>query len=214
HERGEDVFVNIGYYTGIFKQETIQRLAAHLNRVIKTVVKEPYVKLKDIEIIPGAEKNRLLYEWNNTAADFPADITIPQIFEEQPKKRPDCIAVAGMALDDPGEAPINGYSREGARVSDSRPQTTHLTYNELNKKANRLAHLLMEKGIQPGTIVGVMAERSIEIMIAILGILKAGAGYLPVDPAYPEERIKYMLADSGAQVLLTDSIDTPHLSSF
>jgi amino acid adenylation domain-containing protein len=122
----------------------------------------------------------LLYEFNDTKAGYPKEKTIHQLLEEQAVRAGDRIAVISMAH-----------------------ATQHLAYRELNIKSNRLASRLMEKGVQPETIVGLMVERSLKMITGILGILKAGGAYLPIDPGYPEERIRYLLTDSQAKVLVT-----------
>ncbi|MCP5046012.1 MAG: amino acid adenylation domain-containing protein, partial [bacterium] len=177
-EREDSVSVTIEYYTGIFHKETIQRLATHLKTLITTVNQNPFQYLKDIEIISGAEKRELLHEFNDTLEAFPSDKTIPQLVQEQVERTPENVAL------------IMGNAS--------------ITYMELNRQANRLAGEFIKKGVQTGSIVGIMLERSIELMIGILGILKAGGAYLPIDPDYPKERIDFMLRDSGAGILLLD----------
>src|SRR5690606_10754061 len=112
---------------------------------------------------------KLLYEFNDTYTDYPRDKTIQQLFEEQVEKTPDNIAVV---------------------FEDKK-----LTYSELNEKANSLARVLRDNGVKADSIVGIMVERSIEMIVGIMAVLKAGGAYLPIDPLYPAERIKYMLAD-------------------
>nr|WP_325050189.1 AMP-binding protein [Cohnella faecalis] len=123
------------------------------------------------------EKRQLLHEFNDTKASYPADQTIHGLFEEQVKKTPDHTAVV--------------------------LESESLTYAELNGRANQLARVLRGKGVGADRIVGILAERSLEMIVGILGILKAGGAYLPIDPDYPAERIGYMLEDSGADILLT-----------
>ncbi|MBS4162636.1 AMP-binding protein, partial [Klebsiella pneumoniae] len=118
----------------------------------------------------------ILYDFNDTAADYPKDSTIHQLFEEQAKRTPEQIAVV--------------FEEE------------KLTYRALNERSNQLAGLLRELGVTPNKIVGVMAERSAEMIIGIMAVLKSGGAYLPIDPEYPEDRIKYMLEDSGIDILL------------
>jgi amino acid adenylation domain-containing protein len=183
YERGEDIHVAIEYYTGIFKIETIQRLAVHFQHVIKAAAKDPSIRLRDIEIIPEEEKQQVLYEFNNTAGEFPTGKTIQQLFEEKAAGTPEKIAAVG----------------KGERAGE----TTQLTYRKLNRESGQLARLLREKGAKPGIIVAIMMERSIEMIIGIMGILKAGSAYLPVDGNYPQKRIEYMLADSGAGILVS-----------
>jgi amino acid adenylation domain-containing protein len=176
-ESGDDVFIDIEYYTGIFKTETIGRLANHLKNIIKTVVDKPGIKISNIEIIAVEEKKKILYEFNDTATDYPADKTIHELFEEQTKRTPDHIAVNGSLQ-------------------------SHITFLLLNELSDQFAHLLIEKGVLVDDIIGIMIKRSIEMIIAILGVLKAGGAYLPIDSEYPGERVDYILKDSNAKIFL------------
>jgi len=133
--------------------------------------------MKEIKGLSEAEKKRLLVDFNATHAEYPKDKTIHQLFEEQVKHTPDKKALV--------------YKEQS------------LTYQELNAKANRLANLLKEKGVGPDTIVGILVGRSLEMIIGTLAILKAGGAYMPIDPGYPDDRIAYMLEDSGAKILLS-----------
>ena len=128
-------------------------------------------------ILTEAERRQLLFEWNNTEADYPKDKCIHELFEEQAKQTPDA----------------TGVNFEGQR----------LTYRELNTKANQLAHHLQRLGVGPGRLVGICLERSLEMVIGLLGILKAGGAYVPLDPSYPRERLAFMLEDAEISVLLT-----------
>jgi amino acid adenylation domain-containing protein len=195
HEIGDDILVSIEYYTGIFKEETIRRLAAHFERVVKTVIHDPLIKLRNIEIIPVEEKEEILFAFNDTAGDYPRDKRIHQLFTGQVEKNPDQIALVGGKEE--------GW--KGRRVEGG----GHLTFKELDERANQLAHLLREKGVGADAIVGIMVERSIELIIGLLGILKAGGAYLPIDPGYPAERVSYMLSDSMVQVLIIDNSSRP-----
>ncbi|MCP5054839.1 MAG: AMP-binding protein, partial [bacterium] len=178
YQTGDHTQVTIEYYAAIFKPVTIQRLASHFQNVIKAVTHDPSVTLDNIEIITADEKKKVLDEFNDTTRQYPEDKTIHRLFEEQVERTPDRVAVT-----------INRKA---------------LTYTQLNKKSTQLAFHLMEKGVQPGTdsIVAIMVERSLEMIIGIFGILKAGAAYLPIEMNYPQERIDFMLKDSGARILL------------
>ena len=136
-------------------------------------------KIKDIEIISNTEKNKILYEFNDTKMEYTKDKTITELFEEQVEKTPNDVAVV---------------------FEDNK-----LTYKEVNEKANQLArYLRKEKNIKPNDIVGVMLPRSIELISTLIGVLKSGACYIPIDPTYPEKRIEYMLENSDAKFLLTN----------
>jgi amino acid adenylation domain-containing protein/non-ribosomal peptide synthase protein (TIGR01720 family) len=187
----EKLLFTFEYCTKLFKQETIERFISYFKKIVTSILIAPGVKISDVEIISEEEKEKILFNFNDTDAGYPGNKTIHELFEKQVERTPDNIALIGV----------------GTRfiASDSRKQTIHVTYHELNEKTNQLAHLLMERGVQPDTIVGIMVERSIEMIIGIMGILKSGGAYLPINPDYPEDRIKYMLTDSKAQVLLFDN---------
>ena len=171
--------INIEYCTDLFKKETIERLFEHYINAIDFIMNDVNAKIKDIEIISNTEKNKILYEFNDTKMEYPKDKTITELFEEQVKKTPNDVAVV---------------------FGDNK-----LTYKEVNEKANQLARYLREeKNIKPNDIVGVMLPRSIELISTLIGVLKSGACYIPIDPTYPEKRIEYMLENSDAKFLLTN----------
>jgi len=181
-ELGDEIMFHFEYYAAIFKPETMARLAGHLVRVIEEIGKDPESLLSDIDLLSAAEKRRLLVDFNDTAAAHPLEKTIQQLFSEQVAKTPDRIAIVGA----------NGNS----------PLQCSVSYKELDRNASALAGELIEKGVCPNTIVGIKMGRSIEMIIGIMGILKAGGAYLPLDPDFPQERIDYMLADSGAEIVI------------
>jgi amino acid adenylation domain-containing protein len=176
---GQGISLVLEYCTKLFKAETIERMAVHFRDLIQRIVQDPEAKLAELEMLTAAEKHRILYEFNATKADYPKDRTIQELFEEQVAKTSDNIALV--------------Y------------EDKEMTYEELNQKANQLARLLREKGVGPDCIVGIMVERSQEMVVGILGILKAGGAYLPIDPNNPKERIKYILEDSRTKIILTQS---------
>jgi len=179
------------YCTVLFKEETIRRFIGYFTKTISTVIDNHDIRISGIEIIDREEKKRILYDFNDTEADYPKDKTIHRLFEEQVKKRPHRVALVGGGGADLPVRPVQ------------------LTYSELNERSGKLEELLIKKGVQPDTIVGIRMQRSIEMIIGILGILKAGGAYLPIDPDYPEERKKYMLSDSSARLLVDESFFTP-----
>ena len=181
-EAGENLCFIFEYCTKLFKSETIERFILYFKEIIVSVLKNPGVKIGDMDIIPEEEKRQLIYEFNDTAAAYPADKTIHGLFAEQVGRTPDGIALLV------------------GQVGHVRPVC--LTYRELAKQSDNLAHVLQEKGVEANAIVGIMMERSVEMIIAILGILKAGGAYLPINPDYPEERSNYMLKDSGAKLMI------------
>ena len=138
---------------------------------------DPTAALSKLEVLPERERHRVLYEWNDTAVEYTSELCIHELFEEQARRSPEATAVVF----------------EGQEVS----------YGELNRRANQLAHYLRKQGVAPDARVGICVERGVEMVVGVLAVLKAGAGYVPLDPAYPAERLKYMLQDSAPVVLLT-----------
>jgi tyrocidine synthetase-3 len=193
-ESGDNIFLAFNYCTRLFEEETIERLVWYFKKLVSTVVEKPDQKISEIEIITEEEKRQILVDFNDTEIPCPKDKTIQQLFEVQVERTPDSTALVGMA---------QGY-HVGANSVCPQTAVQHLTYNELNEKANHLGYRLQVKGTKPGTIAGIMVERSIDMLIGILGILKTGAAYLPISPDYPVERINYILADSNANILVSE----------
>ena len=179
---GKLVF-SVEYCTDLFKRETVERFTRYFKRILAAITDNPAAKISSLEIISQEEKEHVLYKFNNTAVEYPREKTIHYLFAEQAERNPDHIAIVG---------------------ADLRVCPTSLTYRQLNEQSGWLAGLLIEKGVLADDIVAVKMKRSIEMVIAILGTLKAGCAYLPIDPDYPQERIEYMLKDSAAGILLTD----------
>jgi amino acid adenylation domain-containing protein len=182
-DSGKDLSFSVTYNTTLFKQQTIERFIAYFKKIISDVSENIKIKIADIEIIVGEEKKRILYDFNNSEMEYPGEKTIEQLFREQVIRTPDGAAVVGKK----------------ERIGE----TVQLTYGELEEKSDILAHQLRCKGVGPDTVVGLMVDRSLEMMIGILAVIKSGGAYLPIDPVYPEERINYILKDSGAKILLT-----------
>ncbi|PGS31581.1 non-ribosomal peptide synthetase, partial [Bacillus cereus] len=164
-------------FNGCYESLIVETIFNLFMKVLKFSLKNLNVKIKDYEIVEETEKQKLLYNFNDTYGDYPRNKTIQDLFEEQVERNPDNIAI---------------YF-EGE----------HLTNKELNEKSNRLAMLLRSKGVKADTIVGIMLDRSLEMIVGIMGILKAGGAYLPIDPSYPKDRIEYMLEDSESKILLS-----------
>ncbi|KPV60901.1 tyrocidine synthase, partial [Paenibacillus sp. A3] len=175
-ENGRSIECSIEYSTKLFRADTIARMGRHYKQIVAQIGKDREVRLADIDLITEDEKREILFEFNATKRDYPKDRTIHSLFEEQAEKGPDRIAAVF-----------------GDRT---------ITYRELNARGNQLAAVLRDKGVVADTVVGIMVERSIEMLIGILGILKAGGAYLPIDPDYPAERSDYMLKDCDARILL------------
>jgi amino acid adenylation domain-containing protein len=174
----------IAYDTTRFAAATIRRMIGHFLTVLEGMVANPGAHPLRLPLLTPAEYQQIVVEWNNTAADYPEDKTIHQLFEEQAARTPDAIAVIG---------------------SNTGDEEQQLTYRELNERANQLAHHLQGLGIRPEALVGICVERSVEMVVGLLGILKAGGAYVPLDPTYPQERIAFMLHDTRAPVLLTQA---------
>ncbi|MCP5053344.1 MAG: amino acid adenylation domain-containing protein, partial [bacterium] len=179
-EREGNLSFAFEYSTHLFRRETIRRFAGYFKKIISGVLQWPGRKIAAIELISEEEKRRLLYDFNDTQTAYPRDKTIHELFEEQVERTPDNIAVNHLH--------------------------TSVSYKELNTRSDLLANGLIEKGVCDDTIAGIMMERSVEMVVGILGILKAGGAYLPIEPEYPEERIEFMLKDSNARVLLKSEI--------
>jgi len=165
------------YNAELFEEETVRRMIGHFERLLECIVNNPDEQISRMSLLTTTERQRLLVEWNDTATEFPADRCIHQLFEEWVERTPDSVALV---------------------FGDER-----LTYRQLNERANQLAHHLQRQGVKAETLVGILCERSLEMVIAILGTLKAGGAYVPLDPAYPQARLSFMLEDAGVKVLLT-----------
>ncbi|WGV25119.1 non-ribosomal peptide synthetase [Halotia branconii] len=176
---GEEMTVKINYDRDRFHADIIERMAGHFLTLLEGIIANPHRTLGELPLLTQAEKNLLLREWNATAADYPINRCIHQLFEEQVANNPQALAVV--------------YDKQ------------QLTYQELNQQANKIAHHLQRLGVKPDIPVGICVERSQEAMIAILGTLKAGGVCVPLDPHYPPERLAFMLKDSQAPVVLTQS---------
>ncbi|MCP4727920.1 MAG: amino acid adenylation domain-containing protein, partial [bacterium] len=174
---GDELTLRVLYNAAKFNESTIKRIATHFINIIDDILSNPHKKISEIEFLDIREQDWLLYGLNETEADYPKEKTIHDLFEAQVEKTPDNIAV--------------------------RFQYEEITYDELNKKSNQLAKLLRENGVKPNSIVSLMMERSVEMIIGMLAILKSGGAYLPIDTVYPVDRIRFMLEDSGTEILLT-----------
>ena len=187
-ETRDQLVFTFEYCTRLFKPETITIFIAYFQKIISEIIQNPQQQISGIQIISRQEREKILYGFNDTDAEFPREKTIQQLFAQQAGLTPDHIALLGF---------------EGTRGLAPLPKPVSITYRELNEKTDQLAYLLQAKGVKPDTIVGIMVERSIEMIIGIFAIVKAGGAYLPIDPDYPEERIKYMIADSNTKFLVT-----------
>jgi amino acid adenylation domain-containing protein len=165
------------YNTDLFEQATIRRLLVHFETLLNGIVADPDQLIGELPLLEEDERRQVLVDWNHTQADYPSAQCIHQLFAEQVAKTPDAIAVAC--------------------------EDQQLTYAQLNRKANQLAHYLTGLGVGPEITVGLYLERGLDVVVGLLGILKAGGAYVPLDPAFPKERLQFMFQDSNLAVLLT-----------
>ncbi|HSU17577.1 non-ribosomal peptide synthetase [Longimicrobium sp.] len=176
-ETGGRIAGRVEYATALFERATIERWTGYLRRALEEMAADDSVSVARIDLLPAAERRMVVEEWNRTSVDFPAGECIHQIFQARAAAAPEAEAVVWQ-----GES---------------------LSYGELNARANRLAHHLRALGVGPDVRVGLSVERGMEMMVGVLAVLKAGGAYVPLDPSYPHDRLRYMLDDSGAAVLLT-----------
>ena len=173
------IYLLWGYDTSLFIQAHIDTLSENLNRLLTGILTTPTAKLSDLPLLSTQEIHYLTQELNDTQVDYPQDKLIHELFEEQAASNPNNIAVVF--------------------------EDKQMTYQALNEASNRLAYYLREQGVEPETLVGLCVERSLEMVIGILGILKAGGAYVPLDPAYPNDRLQYMINDCKAKYILKQS---------
>jgi amino acid adenylation domain-containing protein len=167
------------YNRDLFELATVRRMLGHYVTLLQEIAKQPETRLSRLRMLGEEEREQLLVGWNATAVDYPKDLTWAQLFETQIARTPEATAL------------VFGNER--------------LSYAELNGRTNRLAHHLRGLGVGPEALVGICAERSVEMVVAILAVLKAGGAYLPMDPAYPADRLGFMLEDAQVSVLLTQT---------
>ncbi|HZO76365.1 MAG TPA: amino acid adenylation domain-containing protein [Ktedonobacteraceae bacterium] len=173
------------YNTDLFVPATIQRMTGHYQELLRQISVDPGQRINAMSMLTQAEQQQLLFSWNETTADYPQGQCIHQLFEAQVERTPDDLAVS------------HGRDR--------------LTYSELNRRANQLAHYLQQRGAGPEVFIGICVERSLDLIVGLLGILKAGAAYVPLDPNYPRERLMFMLEDARIPLLLTQERLLHHL---
>ncbi|WP_254623733.1 non-ribosomal peptide synthase/polyketide synthase [Myxococcus sp. CA033] len=174
---GPRLELRLVYDTQRFETPALERVLRHWAAALESMLAQPQALLSSLSLVTQEERERVLVEWNRTQRDYPRDAGVHQLFAEQAARTPDAIAVEST--------------------------TGTLTYRELDERSNQLAHHLRTLGVTPGTRVALCLERSLELPVGLLGILKAGAAFVPLDPAYPAERLSAMLASTGASVLVT-----------
>jgi amino acid adenylation domain-containing protein len=175
--RNNALTLEFHYDSQLYEAGYIKRIAEQFSTLIESVIKQKNASINELEILSDRERYQLLVEFNNTKKNYPKNKCIHQLFEEQVKRTPNNIAVV--------------YGNE------------QLTYAELNQKANQLAYYLQQLGVEPDVLVGICVERSLLMVVGLLGILKAGGAYVPLDPTYPKNRLAFMLEDARVPVLLT-----------
>ena len=179
NETSDGLQGKVEYSTDLFSAATIRKMTAHFEVLLGSVVKEPQQKIGSLPMLTSAEEQQILVQFNDSEVAYPTDKSIVDLFEEQSSKTPDNNAVI--------------FENE------------ILTYRQLNERSNQLAHYLKSRGVKPGALVPLYIERSAEMMIGIIGIMKAGAAYVPIDTDFPKERIQYMLDDTGAGLIVSSS---------
>ncbi|MEA5624786.1 non-ribosomal peptide synthetase, partial [Nostoc sp. UHCC 0251] len=165
------------YNSDLFERSTIERMTGHFVTMLEAIVTNPQERISQLPLLTQPEQQQLLVEWNDTRVDYPHDKCIHQLFEEQVARTPDAVAVVF--------------------------EDQQLTYQQLNSRANQLAHYLRSLGVEADVLLGLCVERSVKMVVALLGILKAGGAYLPLDPEYPQDRLSFMLEDAQVSLLLT-----------
>ena len=182
-ETDDALLLDCYYSTELFDDATMTRLLDQFEKLVATAIGNPEQRVSEFPLMSQDARHQMLVEWNRTAAEYPRDTCIHELFEAQAERTPHAIAL------------VCGTER--------------LAYGELNRRADHLAHRLQDMGVGPEALVGVCAGRSPAMVVGLLAILKAGGAYVPLDPAYPKERLAYILEDTRAPVLLTqDSLRT------
>ena len=189
-DRAEGLAAHFSYSTDLFDAATIVRMAGHFQKLLEGIVANPNEQISRLPLLTDAERHQLAVEWNDTGMDYARNRCVHQVFEAQAARTPNATAVV---------------------FGDQR-----LTYGELNRRANQLANHLIKLGATPDGLVGICVERCAEMVVGLLGILKAGSAYVPLDPAYPRDRIAFMLEDAEVPLLVTQApltANLPRLSS-
>ncbi|MDP9521553.1 amino acid adenylation domain-containing protein [Pseudomonas putida] len=178
-EHAAGIAVTLTYATALFDEATIAQLAGHWQGLLAAIVAQPQQRIAELPLLNATQQQQVLHDWNRTQADYPVEQCLQQLIEAQVAATPD--------------APALVFADQA------------LSYGQLNRRANQLAHKLREQGVGPDVLVGIAAERGVDMVIGLLGILKAGGAYVPLDPEYPAERLAYMMQDSGIGLLLTQA---------
>jgi amino acid adenylation domain-containing protein len=169
----------LAYNCDLFDASTIARMCRHFGQLLEAVVADPDQRIRELNMLSAEEQRQVLVEWNETQRDYEADHGLKDLFERQVERTPEHVAISCAG--------------------------DQITFSHLNQRANQLAHYLRSRGVGPEAQVGICMERSIDLVVGILGVLKAGGAYVPLDPDYPAARVEYMLSDAGASVLITST---------
>ena len=173
---GDRMTLHLAYADDVFDQGAVEQISDRLVRVLEAVVADPGLRVGDIDVLSTSERRQALVEWNDTAREVPEGC-LPELFEAQVARTPDAVAVAF--------------------------EDVEVTYGELNARVNRLARYLIDSGVGPERLVGVVVDRSVDMVVALLAVLKAGGAYVPIDPDYPSDRVRFMLSDARPAVVVT-----------
>jgi len=176
---GDEPFVTMEFNTDLYRRDTVERMCGHYLRLLEAFATRPELRLCEAPLMSDEERAQVVEGWNDTRVEYPPHLTLHELFEAQVRRTPEAIAVVSEAV--------------------------RLTYAELDRSANRLARRLVQLGVGPDVLVGVLMERSAEMVVALFGILKAGGAYVPLDPDYPKDRTTFMLEDTRLKVILTQS---------
>ena len=167
------------YSTDLFDESTIERMAAHFQTLLEGILDNPDQRISELPLITPVERQQILVDWNDKELDYSGEQLVQQVFERQVERSPDAVALVD--------------------------ESQRLTYRELNSKANQLANYLIKAGVGTESRVGILLERTTNMVVAMLAILKAGGAYVPLDPAYPEERLRFMISDAGLNLVLSQA---------
>lgn len=178
-EHGDDIRLNALYNIDLFDSATIERMLKHYITLLSSAVKNPDQRIAEISVLNAEEENKIIVDWNKTHGEYAKDLSVSRLFEKRAVHTPDAVAILF--------------------------KSEKLSYGELNRRANQVAHYLRSVGVVPETFVGIYMDRSIEMLIGLIGIMKSGAAYLPLDPAFPADRIGFMIEDSGTSLIITQA---------
>lgn len=187
NETSNGLEISVEYSTDLYRSSTIERMMEHFNQLLQSVVKAPEQKIGLLPMLTPTEQHQLQHGWNKATVDYPTNASIAGLFTEQAIKTPEATAIVF--------------------------EENKLTYKELNERANQLANYLVKKGVKANTLVPLFIDRSTDMLVAMVGILKAGAAYVPIDTAFPSERISYMLEDTDAKLIVSSIKGSDQLKS-